>query len=294
MKTIRLLSFVCLAMACQSPAPKSEDTPKVSASTLEPPPAPEHASTCDATALEAELQSFCEFDLGVPPIDLAKVGWTGPSYHPLSTRVITLDLAGLTDPEGGGTVSVEAWLADPPRRIPEPGELVVAIHRYVPYTTVAELQRGLAAKGRREVQYLVHPSERVAIPKPRDPKLLAELRDGPAGSTNERINAVIRGVQEYGKMCPPVAGVFPELEMIPPGERCPKLGELAAKAIVECGCTDVDSIMTLLYALMVGVEPPRARTIAMTITLEQINQAVPPPPAAVWGEFAAGFTGPPE
>jgi hypothetical protein len=236
-----------------------------------------------AEPLTRELVGYCEFDLGVPAFDLAKVAWTAEPYHPLATRVITLTRAGLTDPEGVGTVSIQAWLADPPRRIPEPGEMVLAIAADVPATTVAELQRGLSAQGRKEVRYLVHVDDERPLPQPRDPGMLKSMREALPANSNERVMFVAKAVQGYGETCPPVAGVFPKLAQVSPGDRCTKLGELAAQAIVECGCADLEKIMTLLYALTIGFDPPLGRAAIVPVFIDPA-QKMTPAEGATWAD----------
>jgi hypothetical protein len=284
-----LLSVSCfaLALACESPPPRAAQEQPAAAAPSRSSSKPAADSACQAEPLHAELASFCELDIGVPPIELAKVPWTAEPYHPLATRVITLDNRGLTDPEGdGSSVSIQAWLADPPRRIPEPGEMVFAIAADVPATTVAELQRGLAAAGRKQIQVLAHINDLRPIPQPRDAKLLATMRDALPSNSNERVVFVAKAVQEYAQTCPPVAGVFPQLTQVSPGDRCAKLGELAANAIVECGCAKLDEIMTLLYALTIGFDVPVGRASAVAVVLDPDTKFAPAA-GATWGELAA-------
>jgi hypothetical protein len=284
-----LASTLTLAFACQSPPSKSD-----TASTGAKPGAAAGERgqagdpSCQAAPLQAELQSYCEFDLGVPSIALAKVTWTADSYHPLATRVITLDQRGLDDPEGqgAGTVSIQAWLADPPRRIAEPGELTLAIAGDVPATTVAELFRGLAAAGRQEIRVLVHVADDRPIPQPPNPKMLADMRAALPSDPNERVLFVAEGVRGYADTCPPLAGVFGELAKVAPGDRCAKLSELAAAAVVECGCPKLPDITTLLYALTIGFVPPSGRTAAVPIRLDP-GRKVTPPATTTWAEIVA-------
>jgi hypothetical protein len=282
-----LASTLTLAIACQSPPSKADTVAtggKPGGTSGEPGQARE--SSCKTAPLQAELQSHCEFDLGVPPIALAKVTWTAPSYHPLATRVITLDQRGLTDPEApaAGSVSIQAWLADPPRRIPEPGELTLAIAHDVPATTVAELFRGLAAAGRQEIRVLVHVADDRPIPQPRNPKMLADMRAALPTDPNERVMFVAEGVRGYAETCPPLASVFGELAQVAPGDRCAKLSELAAAAVVECGCPKLPDITTLLYALTIGFVPPSGRAAAVPIRLDP-GRKVTPPAGTTWAEI---------
>jgi hypothetical protein len=233
--------------------------------------------------LQTELRSFCEFDLGVPPIALPKVEWTADSYHPLATRVINLDQAGLTDPEGQGTVSIQAWLADPPRRIPEPGELSLAIAGDVPASSVAELWRGLSAAGRTEIRVLVHVTDEAPIPQPRNPTMLAGMLAELPSDANERVMFVAQGVRGYANNCPPLASVFGELANVAPGDRCDKLAELASAAIVECGCVKLPDIMTLLYALTIGFVAPSGRAAAVPIRLDP-GRKITPAATATWAD----------
>ncbi|KIG12190.1 hypothetical protein DB30_01826 [Enhygromyxa salina] len=280
-----LAGTFAFAFACQSPPSKSDPA----ATAAEPGPggsgsaSPAADPVCAAEPLQAELGSYCEFDLGVPAIELPKVTWTADSYHPLATRVITLDENGLTDPEGQGTVSIQAWLADPPRRIPEPGEMTLAIAADLPASTVAELWRGLAAVGRTEVRVLVHVADDRPIPQPRNPDMLADMRAELPPDPNDRVVFVAKGVRGYANNCPPLASIFGELGNVAPGDRCTKLAELASAAVVECGCVKLPDIMTLLYALTIGFTPPTGRAAAVPIRLDP-GSKVAPPLTTTWAE----------
>lgn len=283
MRATSSIAFVALALACQGPPQRADE---VADQGTRPSATVQQQPACEPEPLQVELASFCEFDLGVPPIELPKVSWTAATYHPLATRVITVDGRGVTDPEGSGTVSIEDWLEQPPRRIPEPGELVFAIAADLPATTVAELQRGLAAAGRKQVRYLVHVADPRPIPQPRDPTMLADMRSALPSDANERVVFVAKAVQRQAESCPPLAGVFPQLTQVGPGDRCAKLGELAGKAIAECGCRDLEPIMTLLYTLTIGFDVPPGRAAAVPVELDP-GSPVTPAAGATWGELAA-------
>jgi hypothetical protein len=288
------------ALACQPPPSRateaSSETSKRAPATTptgdsdsdanaeSPAPAPGDQA-CAVAPLRAELASYCEFDLGVPPIELPQVSWTAESYHPLATRVITLDRGGLTDPEGEGTVAIQAWLADPPRRLPEPGAMVLAIAEDVPATSVAELVHGLAAAGRQEIRVLVHVSDPRPLPQPRNPEMLADMAKALPASKNDRVMFVAGGIRGYAQHCPALAGVFGELAKVGPGERCPLLAERASAALVECGCPQLPDIMTLLYALTMGFVPPSGRAAAVPIRLDP-EHAIRPAPGSTWGDVA--------
>lgn len=280
------VAALAFALTCESPPNKAAEQQQQAAVT-DKPASSEAASkpACQAELLRAELDSFCNLDIGVPPIELPKVGWTAAPYHPLATRVITLDRGGVTDPEQAGTVSIAQWLADPPRRIPEPGELVFAIAAEVPATMVAELQAGLAAAGRKRVRYLVHIADARPIPQPRDGEMLTQMREALPANVGDRMVFVASAVQGYGETCPPVAGVFPKLVQVGSGDRCSKLAELASQAIVECGCAELDRIMTLLYALTVGFEVPLGRAAAVEVSLDPATP-LDTPAEATWGQLA--------
>ncbi|PRQ05796.1 hypothetical protein ENSA5_01160 [Enhygromyxa salina] len=279
---------LALALGCQRPPSQSDsDTNSATAprSTTDA-TAASQAESCEAATLHAELRGYCEFDLGIPPIELAKVAWNADTYHPLATRVITLDAGGLSDPEGEGKVSIQDWLRDPPRPIAEPGALVLAIAHDVPASTVAELQRGLFAAGRQEVRVLVHVADERPIPQPRSAKMLADMRAALPDDDNERVMFVAQGVRGYAETCPALTEAFGQLASVAPGERCGKLAELASAALVECECARLTDIMTLLYALTMGFEPPSGRATAVPIRLDT-SRKINPPAGATWGEIVA-------
>jgi hypothetical protein len=287
-----LLSIVAtLTLACQPPPTRSESererepaSPREGASEPTPAVSPPTVGDCEREPIHTELRRYCEFDLGVPPIELAKVTWTAESYHPLATRVITLDANGINDPEGSGTVALADWLAAPPRRIPEPGELVFAIAAELPAATVAELWRGLAAAGRAKIQVLVHVADDTPIPTPRNPAMLADLRAALPDAHQDRVLFVAQGVRGYAVTCPSLGMVFGQLADVPMDQRCTHLAELAAAALVECGCPKLPDAMTLLYALTIGFDPPRGRTAAVEIRLDP-TQAVQANAGATWAQI---------
>lgn len=289
MRRLALSFAITFTLACQPPPARSEGEGEPQPA-IQPASAPEPITSpptadCEREPIHAELRRLCEFDLGVPPIDLPNVAWTADSYHPLATRVITLDQGGLTDPEGTGTIAVADWLASPPRRIPEPGELVFAIAADVPAATVAELWQGLAAAGRAQLRVLVHVADRSGIPMPRNPAMLADMREALPENHQERVMFVAQGVRGYAAECPSVGLVFGQLANVPMDQRCTRLAELAAGALVECGCPKMPEAMTLLYALTIGFEPPRGRTAAVEIRLDP-TQVVVANPGATWGQVA--------
>jgi hypothetical protein len=283
--TLVMLVGATVTLACQPP-PTRSDSERDEPQEIEPANAPTPSvDACTISPIHTELLRFCEFDLGVPPIELPRVSWTADSYHPLTTRVITLDAGGLTDPQGTGTVALADWLASPPRRIPEPDELVFAIAAELRAATVAELWRGLAAAGRKQIQVLVHVSDPTPIPTPRNPEMLADMRAALPEQHQERIMFVAQGVRGYAATCPSLGLVFAQLANIPMQDRCTGLAELAAAALVECGCPKLPDAMTLLYALTIGFEPPRGRTAAVAIRLDP-TQIVQADPSATWGQIA--------
>lgn len=286
MRRLAITLAATLALACEPPPELSEAKSEPSpASTSTPGPAINEG--CAREPIHAELRRYCEFDLGVPPIELPKVSWTAASYHPLVSRIITVHNSGLIDPEGTGSVSIAEWLAAPPRRIPEPGELVLAIAADVPAATVAELWRGLAAAGRQQIRVLVHVRDPQGVPQPHNAQMLADMEAALPEAHNERVMFVAKGVRGYAATCPSLAAVFGQLGSVPMEDRCTHLAELAAAALVECGCLELPDIMTLLYALTIGFEPPLGRTAAVDIRLDP-TQAVRVSPGATWGQVVVG------
>lgn len=288
-----LISFAAiLTLACQPPPARSEserdEPPESEPASVPAPSAP--TTACTLEPIHTELRRYCEFDLGVPPIELPKVAWTAASYHPLATRVITLDQRGVTDPEGVGTVALADWLASPPRRIPEPGELVFAIAAELPAATVAELWRGLAAAGREQIQVLVHVADPNPVPIPRNPEMLANLRASLPENHQERVMFVAQGVRGYANTCPSLGAVFGQLANVATDQRCFRLAELASAALLECGCPKLPEAMTLLYALTVGFEPPPGRAAAVAIRLDP-TQVVLAKPGVTWGQVAVAVLG---
>lgn len=295
MRRLALVLATGLTLACQpppAPAEREGASPSASAAATNESSTP---SGCTREALHAELIRYCDYDLGVPPLELAHVGWTADSYHPLGTRVITLDAHGLTDPEGGETVSIAAWLADPPRRLPEPGEMVFAIAAGLPATDVAELLTGLGAAGRQRIRVLVHPRNNQPIPQPRDAELLASMRASLPDDHHQRVGFVAQRVHSHAATCPGLGGVFPQLTGVSPGERCAKLAELASQAVAGCGCPQLDGVMTTFYALTIGFEAPRGRAVAVELQLDP-NHAQPVTIEAgqTWAQLAAALLTSPE
>lgn len=285
--------LLCAGFACKAPpernaddAGSAKDAKADSSAPAEPvtPPAP----ACSAEALEPEIAGFCDFDLGVPPVALPSVDWTAEPYHPEATRVITLTGEGLLDPEGGSeAVTIDAWINDPPRRLPEPGVMIFAVAADVPVSTVAELQAKLAAAGRKEVRYLVYLGGDEPIPQPRKPKMLADMAAKLPSDPNEKIMFVAQGVRGYAQTCPAFAAAFKQLSTTSAEERCPALAKHAAAAIASCECEKVDEIMTLLYALTMGFDPPKGRAAAVPVMLDPTAEPHVAGEGETWGELAA-------
>lgn len=244
------------------------------------------ADTCSAEAMKAEFEDYCAYDIGVPPIELPKVAWTGPSYHPLTTRVISLTTNGLTDPEGEGTVPVEAWLADPPRSIADSGQMVFAVAADVPAKVVAELQREIAAKGRQEVRYLVHVASEEPVPQPRRADLLEKMKAKTHNDPNAQLALVAEGVRRYAEDCPAFGEGFGALANEAPEARCGTLASFASESIVACGCREQDEIATMIYALTVGFDLPKGRAAAVPVNLDPTREYAIAE-GQTWGEVAS-------
>ncbi|NVB42612.1 hypothetical protein G6O69_32615 [Pseudenhygromyxa sp. WMMC2535] len=296
-----LLSFALLPLsACKAPPKESADTDQAQAEQGGPaaaeagdpgvpgePGTPGEATpaACSTAALQPELERMCDYDLGIPPIALPVVEWTAPSYHPTQTSVITLTTAGMHDPQSGAAISIQDWLANPPRRIPEPGVMAIAIANDVPVTAVAELWRGLSAAGRMEIRALVQVTDPEPPPAPRKPEMLSTMKAKLPTDANERAVFVAQGVRGYANACPALAEAFSQLSTVAPEQRCTALAERAAAAVVSCGCEKGDEIMTLLYGLTVGFEPPKGRVAAVPVALDP-NRGYTPPEGQTWGELA--------
>lgn len=226
-------------------------------------------NVCERGPIEAELKRFCDYDIGIPPVDIPKVPWAGPSYHPTTSTIMTLTKRGLLDPQGAKKfISIQDWLADPPRRVPEPGELAIAVAADVPVSAVAELQRGLSAKGRKEVRFLVQVTEDTPVPQPRLPELLETLTAQTPGDPSKRLMLTGQLIKQHGAECEELGGAFQTLAMVGQDERCAHLAKASAAALEHCNCTKRDEIMTLLYAMTMGFEPPKGRTAAVPVALD--------------------------
>jgi hypothetical protein len=137
----------------------------------------------------------------------------------------------------------------------------------------------------RQIHVLVHVDDAQGVPAPRNPAMLADMRASLPETNQERVKFVAQGVRGYAATCPSFAAVFGQLGSLPMEARCHRLAELAAAAIVECGCAQLPEILTLLYALTIGFEPPRGRAASVGIRLDP-TQVVRASPSMTWGQVA--------
>lgn len=238
-------------------------------STSGPAASPDASEACSAATLETTLASYCDFEAQVPTALLAGVTWTGPAFHLLDQRLVSIDEQARVRVVGeAGDLALTDWLAQP-GTLSDERALVVAIAASLPIARVAELFGALHAASRREVTVLVRSdAPEQALPSPPSPSLLAAIREQLSKDLGQRAQTLAMQMREHAKACPALATALASLAAFSPADRCTGMASLVAGALVECECRDADAIMTLLYAITVGTELPRGRVSAVTLTLD--------------------------
>jgi hypothetical protein len=295
-----LTALALLATGCdRGPAPSSTaEGPTIKSA----PATASTSATCDAAhakSLEQELLAQCAISEHVLTADVPAAPWKpAPSAAPLDALRLELGPAGVVIAWGA-----PAPLADLPARLaeerdrvlstaatlgrPAPTGWVLAIAGTTPRTDVATLLQALADVDLPRGHLLLATNPPAPLPVPRDPKRLAELATR-IDDTDLAMKAVVlaKEIEQTVSPCPALAEGFSTVATIAPESRCQVLARSISEGLVSCGCRDEDTLMTLMYAMMVGLEPPVRLGAAVPTTLDP---TAPARPGATWADVVAGL-----
>lgn len=257
---------------------------------------------CDAAhakALEQELVAQCDVYDVVLALDVPAAPWKpAPSAAPTEALPLEVSPAGVVVFTGEPVpmADLAAHLAEGIEKNtalaealgkPPTSAWVLTLASATPRAEVATVMKVLADAGLREGYLRLGAEATAPLPQPRDPKQLAELAARVAhADVSEKAVRLAREAEAAMPPCPALEQGFSNAATNDPEDRCRVLARDLSAGLVHCGCPKEDVVMTLVYALMVGLEPPKQVGAAVPVTLDP---AAPARTGATWAEVVAGL-----
>lgn len=260
------------------------------------------AGTCDAAhakVLEQELMAQCDVYDVVLALDVPAAPWKpAPSAAPDEALPLEVSPAGVVvftgEPVPMADLSARlaegieknTMLAEAQGKAPT-SAWVLTLASTTPRAEVATVLKALADAGLRWGYLRLGAAAATPLPQPRDPKQLAELAARVADAdVSEKAVRLAREAEAVMPPCPGLEQGFSNAATNAPEDRCRVLARDLSAGLVSCGCPKEDVVMTLTYALMVGLEPPTRLGAAVPVTLDP---AAPPRMGATWADVVAGL-----
>lgn len=240
-------------------------------------------------AMEQELLAACAISDQVLKVDVPFTPWkSAPSSAPVDALWLELSPKGVVvgwGPPRQLTDFEERLLAERDHASMTPGSRgplswVLAIDGSTSRSDVAAVLSVLSDANLHQGWLQLATTSMGTIPKPRDPKQLADLAARmPADDPSQRAPFLAKEIERAMPRCPGARKAFDAVAVAAPEQRCELLARGVAAGLVGCGCPKVDSMMTLLYAISVGTEPPKRLGVAAPTTLEPKAKSRP---GATW------------
>jgi hypothetical protein len=282
-----------MAVGCErSPAPSASGKEPVN----------EPVARCDAAhakVLEQELLAQCAISEQVLSADVPAAPWSpAPSTPPDDALRIELGPAGMTlgHRPPVPVAALSAALAEQREQAtaraelsgrPAPAGWLLTLDGTTPRADVATILRDLSDAGllAGHLQLATEPTG--PLPMPRNPEQLAGLaRRIPRHDASTKATFLAQEIEQAMPPCPALYQSFSTAAMLEPESRCSVLARGIAEGLVSCGCPQEDAMMTWMYAITVGLEPPRRLGVAVPVTLDP---AAAPRAGATWAEVVAGL-----
>ncbi|MEM7156254.1 MAG: hypothetical protein AAF799_25600 [Myxococcota bacterium] len=240
-----------------------------------------------------EMIAWCELSEKVADDQIPLAPWKpAPADKPLDAR-IEVRPGGVSTRWGSETA-----LADLPSVLEEERDLAKRRGRTVqgwsliiggdtPRAEVAAVLETLANSGQKTGSVVLTVEPTGEVPQPRDPKRLAAL-NAKVGSADpsQKASLLANEVQSAMPPCPGMTEAFRAVATAPANERCTVLARGLSQGLVSCGCPKEDEMLTLVYGISMGFEPPKRLTTTVPTT---IDPAATPRAGATWGEIVAGM-----
>ncbi|MEM7155799.1 MAG: hypothetical protein AAF799_23310 [Myxococcota bacterium] len=259
---------------------------------------PDHCDAAYGKTLEAEMQAWCPLNEKVLTIDVPDAPWPSEPAA-LSRTLLPLEMtkAGVVVGWGppGPVSGVATRMAEFSR-----GQSAAVAHGAEPQAgwglriagdvaraDVAVLMQALVDAKQPKVELALATPMTGEPPKPRDAALLTEL-GGRITAKDVGTRTMVLAKEMAGRMppCPELQESFNSAATVPPEKRCGMLAQGFANGLVQCGCQKEDEVLTLLFGLTLGLEPP---TRLGTVAEATLDPAGPSRAGATWAEIVAGL-----
>jgi hypothetical protein len=259
-------------------------------------------AACDAAhakALEQELLAQCALSDRVLMTEVPAAPWKpSPSAAPEDVLRLELGPAGVVLGWGPPMPVAElpsrlaqereqaAVMAEAKGR-PRRDGWVLLIASATPRADVAAVLKGLAEAELRQGHLQLATDATGPLPVPRDAKLLADVKARvSAEDPSQRAMLLAQEIEQTMPPCPALVQTFSNVATVDAEQRCPLLARGISEGLVSCGCAKEDTMMTLFYAVSMGLEPPTRLAAAVAVTLDP---AAAPRPGATWAAVVAGL-----
>src|SRR5690606_13266322 len=103
---------------------------------------------------------------------------------------------------------------------------------------------------------------------------------------SQRATLLAREIEQAMPPCPAMTKPFGAVAAATPTDRCPMLARGFSEGLVACKCAKEDEMLTLVYAIAVGLTPPERLTTVVPVTLDP---SATPLPGATWAEVVAAL-----
>lgn len=243
--------------------------------------------------VQKEMLAWCELSEKVADDQIPLAPWKAtPADKPLDAR-IEVRPGGLSTRWGTETdlIDLPSVLEGERETARARGVTVqgwsLVIEGDTPRSEVAAVLQTLANAGQTKGSVVLTVEPVGEVPQPRDPKRLAAL-DAEVGQADPSQKAALLA-KEIESAMPPCAGMteaFRAVATAPANERCSVLARGLSKGLVSCGCPNEDEMLTLVYGVSMGFEPPTRLSAVVPVT---IDPSAKPRAGATWGEIVAGM-----
>lgn len=242
--------------------------------------------------MKQEILATCEVFSTTPSITLAPIPWKADSgAAPDGMTPIIVSNEGVqvfhqahVEIDDLARTLAEVHEFRPPNT---PRGWSLAISADTPTSTVhAVFEQLVAAK--QPSGHLLLSTPATSLPAPRDPKLFAEIAPQlRSKDPSSRATFIAKKITEnMPPLCAPMHSAFSAIATVAPEQRCPSLARGLSEAAVACGCPPMETLLTLVYAINVGVDAPAVLSVAVPIVLEPNAKARK---GETWGAVVSDF-----
>lgn len=249
-------------------------------------------------AIEQEMLAGCGISAQVLRVEVPMAPWSASASAP-PEETIRLELTREGTMVGWDrpveAAQVAAHLTEKLKQARQMAEMTgkpvpgwgLAIAGDVPRAEVAAVFQALVDAGHAKGHLLLATKDVGTLPAPRQPEALAKMHARVDGvDPSQRATLLAKEIEQKMPPCPGVKKTFSAVATAAPDQRCPLMAKGVSEGLVACGCPDADELLTLLYGVSVGTEPPDRLSVASGVTLDP---GAASRPGETWAQVVAGL-----